>query len=185
MSDQLADGRRLKLLTVVDEFTRECLCIHVARYITSTDVRHQLEWLFRIHGAPRCLRSDNGPELVAQELQRWLALNHVQTRYIEPGNPWQNPWGESFNGIFRDGCLDRWMFSDLREVRAVVESWRREYNEERPHGALAGSTPSAYKEQVTHSRSLRGRQAEPAPLAAMDNLPVYDKPLTLNLVANL
>ena len=185
VSDQLADGRRIRVLTVLDEYTRESLCLHVSRHITSRDVRSQLQWLFHIYGKPECLRSDNGPEFVAKALQRWLREEQINTRYIEPGSPWQNPWCESFNGVFRDGCLDRWLFIDLREARAVIEAWRREYNEERPHGSLGGMTPSAHKEQVAHSRELRWSRTASAPLAPMENLPIYDKSLTLGLVANM
>lgn len=144
VADQTADGRRLRFLTVIDEYTRESLRIECARLLNSRDVIRVLEELVESWGAPAILKSDNGPELVAQRVQDWLEERDIDTRYIDPGSPWQNGHNESFNSVFRDGCLNRWLFSSVREARLIVESWRIEYNTERPHGALGGETPAAY-----------------------------------------
>jgi putative transposase len=128
VADQTADGRRLRFLTVIDEYTREALRGELVE-----------SW-----GTPAIIKSDNGPELVARRVQDWLSDRGIDTRYIDPGSPWQNGHNESFNSVFRDGCLDRWIFSSVREARLIVESWRIEYNIERPHGALGGETPAAY-----------------------------------------
>ena len=143
-TDQTADGRRLRFLTVIDEYTRESLRIECARFLNSHAVIRVLEELVESWGAPAILKSDNGPELVAQRVQDWLSDRGIATRYIDPGSPWQNGHNESFNSVFRDGCLNRWIFSSVREARLIVESWRIEYNIERPHGALGGETPAAY-----------------------------------------
>ena len=144
VADQTADGRRLRFLTVIDEYTRESLRIECARFLNSHDVIRVLEELIESWGTPAILKSDNGPELVAQRVQDWLSDRGIDTRYIDPGSPWQNGHNESFNSVFRDGCLNRWVFSSVRETRLIVESWRIEYNVERPHGALGGETPAAY-----------------------------------------
>ena len=145
--DQTDDGRRLKCLTVVDEFTRQGLTIDIGRSITAGDVIRSLDQLFHRHGRPACLRSDNGPELVAEAVQTWLKEKHVDTHYIEPGSPWQNAYSESFNSIFRTTCLDRWVFSSLTEARVVVNQWLEEYNTIRPHGSLGGMNPEQFLQQ--------------------------------------
>jgi len=144
VSDQTMDGRKLRFLTVIDEFTREAIWIECARLLNSQDVVRVLDQLVEIRGHPRIIKSDNGPEFVAERIQEWIEERPVDTRFIEPGSPWQNGHNESLNGVFRDGCLNRWAFLSVREARLVVESWRREYNEERPHGALNQITPAAY-----------------------------------------
>jgi transposase InsO family protein len=144
VADQTADGRRLRFLTVIDEYTREALRIECARFLNSHDVIRVLEELVESWGTPAILKSDNGPELVAQRVQDWLSDRGIDTRYIDPGSPWQNGHNESFNSVLRDGCLNRWIFSSVREAKLIVESWRIEYNIERPHGALGGETPAAY-----------------------------------------
>ena len=148
VADQTIDGRRLRFLTVIDEFTRESLWIETARFLNSHDVVRVLGQLIESRGHPAIIKSDNGPELVAQHVQDWLAERGIDTKYIDPGSPWQNGHNESFNGVLRDGCLNRWAFGSVRETRLVVESWRREYNEERPHGALNQITPAAYAARV-------------------------------------
>ncbi len=142
--DQTTDGRTLKHLTVVDEFTHEGLMIHLNRSLTSSDVINCLEYLFDLYGVPECIKSDNGPEFVATRVQQWLKERHVKVRYIDPGSPWQNGHNESFNSVFRDGCLDRWSFYSVTEARRVVEQWLIEYNEIRPHGAINMMTPRAF-----------------------------------------
>lgn len=144
VADQTIDGRRLRFLTVIDEFTREAIWIETARLLNSHDIVRVLGQLIESRGHPAVIKSDNGPELVAQHLQDWIEQRGIDTKYIEPGSPWQNGHNESFNGVLRDGCLNRWAFASVREARMVVETWRREYNEERPHGALNQITPAAY-----------------------------------------
>ena len=133
--DQTMDGRRLRCLTVVDEFTRKSLAIVIARSLTSHDVIQALETLIRQRGQPDCLRSDQGPEFITRAVKEWLEERSIGTHYIDPGSPWQNAYGESFNSIFRTTCLNRWAFESVREARADIESWRREYNDIRPHGS--------------------------------------------------
>ena len=142
--DQTIDSRPLKLLPVVDEFTRECLSIDVARSIKASDVVETLRQLFAVRGAPRFIRSDNGPEFIAKAVRAWLQASGVETAYIEPGSPWENAYSESFNSRFRDEVLDREMFYDLREARVVVEDHRLEYNQRRPHSSLGYQTPAAF-----------------------------------------
>jgi putative transposase len=141
-------GRKLRMLTILDEYTRECLTIHVARSISSRQVIAVLEWLFLLRGAPGHLRSDNGPEFIAYALKHWLQDRHCNTLYITPGSPWENPFIESFNGTFRSDCLDRWVFADGREAQMVIEQWRQEYNQRRPHSSLGYLPPAAFAEQV-------------------------------------
>jgi len=142
--DQTADGRRLKILPIVDEFTRECLAILVARTITADDVLRVLTWLVAVRGAPGYLRSDNGPELIAGAVKGWLAAAGIATLYIEPGSPWENPYSESFNSRFRDEVLDREIFTSLVEARVLLEAYRKEYNDRRPHSSLGYRTPTAF-----------------------------------------
>jgi putative transposase len=142
--DETTDGRRLKCLTVLDEYTRESVAIHCARSITAGDVVQVLQGLFIQRGTPGYVKSDNGPEFIAQRVTTWLGAQHVETHFIDPGSPWQNGHNESFNGVFRDGCLNRWLFDSIQEARRIINHWREEYNHERPHGALAGLTPVAF-----------------------------------------
>jgi len=147
VSDQTACGKRFRCLTVIDEFTRYALTINAGRSITSGHVKRVLQELFAKWGMPTCIKSDNGPEFVSKEIQHWLKQTGVKTRYIDPGSPWQNGHNESFNGVFRDGCLDRWLFYSVQEARRVIGSWLEEYNTERPHGALDGISPARYVKQ--------------------------------------
>jgi transposase InsO family protein len=150
--DDTTDGRRLKCLTVLDEYTREGLTIDCARSITAGDVVQVLQRLFAQRGAPEYVKSDHGPEFVAQQVTNWLRAHHVDTTFIEPGRPWQNGHNESFNGVFRDGCLDRWLFVSVQEARRLISHWLEAYNHERPHGALDGLTPAAFAAQGRASR---------------------------------
>jgi putative transposase len=150
--DETTDGRRLKCLTVLDEYTRECLAIRCARSITASEVVRVLEDLCSRRGTPKCLKSDNGAEFVAKQVTCWLSAHSVQTHFIEPGSPWQNGHNESFNGVLRDGCLDRWLFPSVQEARRITNRWREEYNHERPHGALNGMTPAAFAAQLASQR---------------------------------
>ena len=146
--DTCADGRSLKCLTVVDEFTRECLAIDVAGSIRSGRVIEILTRLVSVHGAPRYLRSDNGPEFVATAVLRWLQTAQIETAFIDPGKPWQNGTDESFNGKFRDECLTIEWFRNRLEAQVGIERWRRHYNEERPHMSLGDQTPAEFKGQI-------------------------------------
>jgi putative transposase len=145
--DQCADGTRLKLLTVIDEFTAESLEITVERTMTAEQVQQVLARLFAKRGAPGYLRSDNGPEFIAQALVSWLQTQGVETRYLEPGSPWQNGRHESFHDKFRRECLNAEWFKNRQEARVVIEHWRQEYNQERPHSRLGYLTPSAFRAQ--------------------------------------
>jgi putative transposase len=135
--DTCADGQTLKCLTVVDEWTRECLAIDVAGGIRSGRVIEVLTQLVSVHGAPRYLRSDNGPEFVATAILRWLRDAAIDTALIDPGKPWQNATDESFNGKLRDECLSLQWFRNRIDARITIDQWRRHYNEMRPHSSLA------------------------------------------------
>lgn len=139
--DRCANGQKLKLLTVVDEWTRQCLAIEVQGRITADRVIDVLRMLIAQYGAPRFLRSDNGPEFIARAVKAWLTGSGVQTAYIDPGKPWQNGTNESFNGKVRDECLNLEWFRHRVEARIVIEQWRRHDNEQRPHSSLGYRTP--------------------------------------------
>ena len=143
--DGCANGQQLKCLTVIDEFTRECLAIDVAGSIRSHRVIEVLARLISAHGAPRHLRSDNGPEFVSHAILEWLANEHIETALIDPGKPWQNGADKSFNGKFRDECLSIEWFRNRVEGRVVIESWRRHFNHVRPHSSLKDLTPIEFK----------------------------------------
>ena len=136
------DGRPLRLLTILDEYTRECLAIEVARRLRADDVLHRLAALFVQRGVPVCLRSDNGPEFTAQAVRGWLARVGATTLYIEPGSPWENGYIEGFNGKLRDECLNGELFYTLLEARVLIERWRQTYNHLRPHSALGYRPPA-------------------------------------------
>jgi transposase InsO family protein len=142
--DRTEDGRQLKLMPVVDEYTRQCHAILVSRSITAEDVTQELERLFALHGSPSHLRSDNGPELVARAVREYLKSQAVDTRYIEPGAPWQNAYVESFNSKLRDELLDRELFTTTLEAQVLGEQYRNYYNTERPHSALDYQPPAAF-----------------------------------------
>ena len=139
---QTHDGRRLRLMTLIDEFTRKCLAIRVARRINAIGVIETLADAMLFEGTPQYIRSDNGPEMVAKMLRQWLAGLGTQSLYIEPGSPWENGYCESFNGKLRDECLDGEIFYSLKEAQIVIESWRGHYNTKRPHSALGYRPPS-------------------------------------------
>ena len=136
------DGRPLKILAVVEEYTRECLALVVARRLRSTEVLETLAELFVTYGVPAHIRSDNGPEFTATLIRQWLAALTVETLFIEPGSPWENGYVESFNGKLRDELLDREIFYTLTEAKILIERWRREYNTVRPHSALGYRPPA-------------------------------------------
>lgn len=144
VSDRTEGGGRLRLLNVVDEYTRECLTIEVARRFRSRDVVRTLAELFAIRGRPTYIRSDNGPEFASRAVRRWLTRSGVGTLFIEPGSPWENGYIESFNGKLRDECLNGELFLCLAEARYVVDRWRLDYNHHRPHSRLDWMTPAAF-----------------------------------------
>ena len=144
MSDQTEDGRRLKLLTVLDEFTRESPAIEIGRSIRAKDVIAVLEYLFMVRGIPKYIRSDNGPEFIADAIKKWLQRKDVETLYIEPGSPWENGYIESFNGRLRDEILNREVFYSVKEAKVLVEDWWLEYNNHRPHSGLGYMTPAGF-----------------------------------------
>jgi len=147
--DETSDQRRLKLLNIVDEHTREALAMEVDRSTGADAVVGCLERLVAERGAPEHLRMDNGPELIAWALRDWCRLSGLGTVYIEPGSPWENPWIESFNGRARDELLNIEEFGSLTEARIVIEDWRNEYNTWRPHSSLGGLTPAEYAARRT------------------------------------
>jgi len=142
VADRLSHGGRLRMLTVVDEFTRECLAIRTERYLKSKDVQEVLVQIMHERGHPCYLRSDNGSEFIAHNLQQWLKSKGTGAIFIIPGNPWQNGKCESFNGKFRDECLNTQWFRTLREAKVLIVMWRKEYNTFRPHRALSYQTPA-------------------------------------------
>lgn len=143
--EDAAAGRKLRLLTIVDEFTRESLEIAVGRSMPGKAVIVVLAGLFAERGMPAYLRSDNGPEFVAAAVKDWLKGCGVQTHYIDPGSPWQNAYGESFNDKLRDECLNLEWFHSLAEARVIVQRWRQHYNQERPHSSLGYQTPAEFR----------------------------------------
>jgi putative transposase len=146
--DACANGQQLKCLTVIDEFTRECLAIDVAGGIRSGRVIEVLSRLVSVHGAPKYLRSDNGPEFVSRAVLRWLAQANIDTACSDPGKPWQNGSNESFNGKFRDECLSIQWFKNRIDAKMMIEEFRRQYNEVRPHSSLGKLTPAEFKQTL-------------------------------------
>ena len=153
MSARTADGRAFRMLNIMDEFSRECFCILVARHITTNDVIDVLSTLFITVGIPEYIRSDNGPEVTAKALREWLSDLGVKTLFIEPGSPWENGYIESFNGKLRDELLNREIFTTLLEANILSENWRREYNAIRPHSSL-GYRPPAPRVVMPEYRQL-------------------------------
>jgi transposase InsO family protein len=142
MMDRTRDGRAVRILTVIDEYTRQCLAIRVARRFRSYDVIAVLADLMTSRGIPEHIRSDNGPEFTARAVREWLERLGVGTLFIEPGSPWENGYVESFNGKLRDELLDREVFNTLREVQVLVEQYRQTYNRIRPHSSLGYKPPA-------------------------------------------
>ncbi len=154
VSDQLCDGRRLRSLTVVDIFTRESLAIEVGQSLKGEDVVRVLNRLKQERGAPKVLFCDNGPEFAGQTMDMWAYKNEVKIDFSRPGKPTDNAFCESFNGTFRSECLDTNWFSNLLDAKLIIEAWRREYNESRPHRALADRTPMEFASQIAARRDL-------------------------------
>lgn len=156
--DATEDGRRVKVMPMVDEYTRECLSLEGRRSITAEDVVDTLARLFDQRGEPNYIRSDNGPEFIAEALKEWLALSGVKTLYIEPGSPWENAYSETFISRLRDELLDRELFVNLKEAQVLLEDYREHYNHHRPHGALGYLTPAEFAAVETSP----GRSSGPA-----------------------
>lgn len=157
MHDRTEGGQLLRILTVEDEYTREGLAVEVDRTLPASGVKRVLSELFAERGAPAYLRSDNGPELVAQELVDWLADQGVATHHIDPGSPWQNAYGESFNATLRRECLNRELFHTVTDAKIKTERWRRRYNRRRPHSSLGYLTPAEFRDGVRIPLLERGR----------------------------
>lgn len=153
MFDATTSGRKLKLLNIIDEYTRECLVSYAARTITARDVFHQLRKCFAERGLPTYIRSDNGPEFVAHHIRDMLAAFKVQTMYIAPGSPWQNPYIESFNSVLRENILNRYLFHTPREAQLILDQFKSEYNSVRPHGALQGESPAVFYERIIEKKN--------------------------------
>jgi putative transposase len=145
VKDRCLDGTPLRILTVMDEFSREGLAIEVRRSFPARQVVLVLTQLFALHGPPANLRSDNGPEFVGLAVRGWLHQQQVQTLYIDPGCPWQNGFEERFNGTVRDECLNSHAFASVIEAQVLCAAYLREYNEERPHSSLGYQTPLEFK----------------------------------------
>ncbi len=152
--DQSLSGKSLKMLTLIDEYTRECLAVEVGVSITSERVRQILQRVCASFGKPEQIRSDNGSEFIGKAVGGWLGENGIEPLFIEPGKPWQNGKGESFNGKLRDECLSREWFSSVKEAQVVIEEWRRFYNEGRPHSSLGYLTPLEFKSKTESNKSL-------------------------------
>ena len=178
--DTCANGQTLKCLTVVDEWTRECLAIDVAGGIRSGRVIEVLTQLLSVHGAPRYLRSDNGPEFVAAAILRWLADAQIDTALIDPGKPWQNATDESFNGKFRDEFLSLQWFRNRVEAKVGIEQWRRHYNDVRPHSSLGYLTPLEFKAAGLAGCSVGRSPAEPARAQQENQEPTTEAPTSTN-----
>ena len=140
--DRTNDGRAIRMLTIMDEYTRECLAIDVSRRLNSADVIDRLFDLFIVRGTPEYIRSDNGPEFISKSIRRWLKVSDVKTLYIEPGSPWENGYIESFNGKLRDELLNREIFDTVFEAKVLANRWKREYNTIRPHSSLQYRPPA-------------------------------------------
>jgi putative transposase len=156
LHDRCLNGTPLKVLTVMDEFTREGLAIEAATSLPSARVLAVLERLVTRHGTPQFIRSDHGPEFIALAIRGWLARHRTRTLYIDPGCPWQNGYGESFNRTVRDECLNMHVFHSVAEARVTLATYRRQYNEERPHSSLRYQTPAEFKRDWLERSPLPG-----------------------------
>ena len=156
IADATVRGGALRMLTILDEYTRECHVLRADRALRAEDVLIWLRKAIEEHGVPEHLRSDNGPEFIALAVQGWLRENQIKTIYIDPGSPWQNGFVESFHGRFRDECLNREQLWTLTEARVVIEDYRREYNHRRPHSRLGYQSPRQFALQQSPSPSSVG-----------------------------
>ncbi len=161
VEDQTENGTRFRVLTLIDEHTRECLAVHGDWSIRAVDVITVVEAAMARYGMPEHLRSDNGPEFIAYAIQDWLKGRNVKTIYITPGSPWENAYIESFHDKLRDECLNREIFGSLWEARVVIEQWRLYYNAERPHSSLGYQTPAEFSGRAIGCSGLRSGFALP------------------------
>jgi putative transposase len=166
IEDRTHDGRRYRMLNVIDEFTHECLAIRIDRRLKGADIIDVLSDLFILRGVPAHIRSDNGPEFLAKAVQDWITAVGARTAYIAPGSPWENGYVESFNGRLRDELLDGEIFYTLKEAKIVIESWRRHYNAVRPHASL-GYRPPAPEVFVPSLAAWPSARPQPAPTATL------------------
>jgi putative transposase len=171
--DRTANGRSIKWLSIVDEYTRECLALEVDRNMTSEDVLDVLRDLFVIRGVPQHIRSDNGPEFIAHAIRRFLAAAGVETLYVEPGSPWQNGYAESFHSRLRSELLDAEIFENVTAAQALSAAWRNEYNHYRPHSSLGYQTPAEFAARAAFApapaappppQTRHGREQEALPI---------------------
>jgi putative transposase len=142
--DQTQAGSSLRILTLIDEYTKQSLAIEVGRSIRALDAIRVLDGAIKGYGQPEHIRSDNGPEFIAEAIRQWMSTAQIKSLYIQPGSPWEQAYIESFHDKFRDECLNRELFATLAEARVIIESWRREYNQMRPHSALGYLTPDEF-----------------------------------------
>jgi transposase InsO family protein len=172
VEDRTHEGRKYRMLNVIDEFTHEAMAIRVDRRLKSTDVIDVLSDLFILRGVPGHIRSDNGPEFIAKAVQEWIAAVGAKTAYIAPGSPWENGFIESFNARLRDELLDGEIFYSLAEARIVIESWRRHYNTVRPHGSLnyKPPAPEVFVPAMTARAASQPRPATPPTLATRPSM---------------
>ncbi len=171
VEDRTHDGRKYRMLNVIDEFTHECLAIRVQRQLKAVDVIDVLSDLFILRGVPEYIRSDNGAEFIAKAVQEWIAAVGAKTAYIAPGSPWENGFIESFNARLRDELLNGEIFYSLKEAQIVIESWRRHYNTLRPHGSL-GYKPPAPEVFVPAMPARAAQQPQPASPTALAERPL-------------
>ncbi len=179
--DTTMRGGKLRMLSVLDEYTRQSRCIHVDRKINARKVRSIMNRLIAEHGAPEHIRSDHGSEFIEKELRAWLASQSIKTLYIDPGSPWQNGFIESFHARLRHECLNREMLSTLTEARVVIEDWRWKYNHLRPHGSLGYISPIAFEQKLESEPSTQGKGSSRPPASFRPSL---DLLYTLNHTIN-
>ena len=172
VEDRTHEGKKYRMLNVIDEFTHECLAIRIARKLKSIDVIDLLSDLFILRGVPEHIRSDNGPEFVAKAVQEWITAVGAKTAYITPGSPWENGFIESFNARLRDELLDGEIFYSLAEAKIVIESWRRHYNAVRPHGSLGYKPPApeVFVPPLAARAASQSRPATPPSLASRPSM---------------
>lgn len=186
VEDQTENGSRFRILTLLDEHTRQSLAVHAAWSIRAVDAITVIEAAIERYGAPENLRSDNGPEFIAYAIQDWLKERQIKTLYIKPGSPWENGHIESFHDKLRDECLNRELFGTLAEARVILESWRVEYNERRPHSSLGYRTPEEFARGASKFGLLPVRQLPdllPSKLAKINRTRFYpiNQPAELHL----
>lgn len=159
--DRTESGTTLKWLSIIDEYTRECVALVVDRTITSETVINTLAELFKTRGVPKCIRSDNGPEFISHAIRTWLERLGIEALYIAPGSPWENGYAESFHSKFRDEFLDRELLENLRAAQSQTAAWREDYNHHRPHSSLNYQTPAEFAARCMASATKRAEPSAP------------------------